>query len=556
MLRQETNSERQPTALAEFEFPAPQSADEATALFNLIKLDLTNKASERQFPTELAASLLEAKIAEVEKHLQSLKVTGEEDVAASCITGAEAIAGLLALPEAITDLARRDQLSAQMENWLERAQLSQAYVAQMVPIHDDWDESLATVMSQNTRFFSDPNHGAIPYTWIIRRTLDRMEINHRISVLQDAVASGNTENLGLAFAGNFADESDLEKLAVQKAEAFFIYSTKVPEENITARKNALENAIIILASNFIDLNHKTEPILDANTLKGQRIYGQAVHDYTNVSNFESIGDKINERLKAQGCITTALVGFQAMVQMIDNSTMIENHVREQLSNAAVDFQDNDFNRKRDELADMYKRMFEMTIRQKNYQKDIKWRDESITSTYLEERSLIMRLDAILAGSDDPEPETHPNPDDERSLEDRLKTRLDTIRNSRVDVLTGINNVRKTLYDLEDEIAQLETEIKAKEKEVDVSLAPIVDRVNSKTSPLRAQLAQNRLGHVEYGNETYYTLRDALALQTERDLANHFGMIYAYELNDLRAHAAVMRQMAADAFKDSSEYVNA
>lgn len=554
MLRPEANAEHQPISLTEFEFPAPKSADEATALFDLVKLDLAGKPSERQVPTELAASLLEAKIAEIEKHLQSLKVTGEEDVAASCITGAEAIAGLLSLQGAVSDPDRIEQLTAQMNNWLERASLSQAQVAQMVPIHEDWDESLATIMSQSTRFFSDPNHGPVPYTWIIRRTLDRMEINHRISVLQDAVTSNDGEKLGLAFAGAFNDESDPERLAVKKAEAFFVYSTKVPHEDTATKKHALENALIILASNFVDLSHGTEPVLDANTLKGQRIYGQAIHDYTNIRHIDSIGETISDRLKAQGCLTSAIVGFQAMIQMLDNSTIIENHVRDQLSNASVDFQDADFNRKRDELADMYKRMFEMTIRQKNYQNDIKWRDENITATYIEEKSLRTRLDAVLAGLDDPEPETDTNPDDKRSLEEKLNTRLASIRSTRVGMLTDINSVRNTLYDLDVEIKQLETAIDAKVKEVDESLAPIVNRVRSKTDPLRAQLAQNRLGHVEYGNETYYTLRNALDLQTQRDLANHFGIIYSVELSELRAQAIVMRQMAAEALKN--EYANA
>lgn len=552
------NAERQQTTLAEsYEFPAPKSPQETEALLNIIRIDLADddEHHEKLVPSDIATIALLTKIAEIKKYVESVKPTGEEDIAARCIEGAEAIAGLLAIAANIDDPAERaglESLGGLMANWLERAELSQRFVRETVPIHHEWDESLATIMSQPTRCFSDPVQGPIPYTWILRRTVARIGMDHHVETLKAALGSGDPADLGRAFAGNLADDPNPDRLAVDKANYLFGYSAMLPDDAAPTKKHILEQALAIMSSNFIDIN-LDDPNLNHEQLVGLRIYGQALHDYATTLPENSQDEVLSLMERSVRYLDTSLIGLKAEQKQIDDATRQEDTLRENISSEMVAFHEKEFTKKRDDLASLYKQLshLTLTLRERNYPQDIERRGNIIENANAEMKDIHNRLKAIKAGEPDPIIDDD-NPDDIRPIEVKLITRIDALRQFIRTTAEGANGVRQALYDLEDKIAEVRQEIEKQGKIVRDELAIIVAGVSQKTDPLRKGLSANRVGEMYYGNSAYYNVKNALELSSQIDLANHFDIVYSGELNDLRRAAEARQHVGESAVRQSEE----
>lgn len=539
-----------PLTLATYEFPAPRNLAQNEVLLNILRIDSAiDNPDDRLVPSDVAVVALETQISMIADRLNSIAIRSEQDVAATCIDGAEAIAGLLAVPNGITDEQRRDELVQQMANWLKRAELSSNYLKGDVPIHRDWNESVATIMSQNARFFSDPNQGMRPYTTILRRTLDRIDIEHRIIRLKSAATEPS--ELGQAFADRFGEEQTPEELATAQANALFEYSTRLDEDQIAIKRYSLESAISIISASFVDLDIERDS-LNFDQLKRLRIYGQALHDYV-----ELLPDKYSDtavalRERSVKYLTVALTGISAEIAVLDGQTMYENSTRQQLSDTALEFQRESFREKRETVARLYKELFGLTLQEKEFIKDIEHRRKDIARLDIEEEELRHRLDEIEAGRPDPLQEEFDNPDDERSIAERITSRLDGIMRTRPEMSYDLSRIRGLLYSKETEIIDLQLSIDAEAAKLTVELDAIIREVNIKSDPLRQQLLSNSLGHLEHGNLAYKTIDNALDAKKQRDLADHFSIVYTGELILIRDEVARRREIARRAISDTSD----
>lgn len=538
------------------EFNLPTSQKERDALLGLVRLDqhTNTPLGDLIVDPELAVAVLDFELRSATDTYRNVfgqdsTIHGEADLIEASLKAAEAIAGILATPMGVTDVTERDALEQSMVQWLARAKRSDHYIEQGVKTHTDWEESRSTIALRSAPAFSDPRFEPISMQTIMSMTLHRIDTKNRIDRLAEAVISDDPAELGKSLGQAF-EHPDKHVAAGLRGKAFFELAAASNGANTEQKQWALLQAKhhfdIAFASVDID-DEGPEAELSPEQAVQLRLYGQTIHDLAELRDDPTDRVSVSMRKRAITYLQKSLQNHTVYLDALQAEKGDEDTARMDMAKVAQVYDAEGFTTLRNEVARLNVELFNGWVRVKDYKQDIDNRGR-IISNFGEERNILNeRLRRLTEGLPDTVSEPD-NPDDPRSVDERIRTRLEQIATTLPRLHEEIRRVNAEKQKIEDSLAEIEAKraaVVAKETNL---LRSINKHVRKRLQPVVQQLRSNRLGQIVPGNEQYFAAKDILRCFDERDKSDYFTVLYMAELDVLQHEIEQRKALAREALQ--------
>lgn len=541
------------------EFDLPTSQKERDALLGLIRLDQhTNPPlGDLIVNPELAVAVLDSELRLAidtyrDRHSKDSKIHGEADLVEASLKAAEAIAGMLATPMGITDPTERTELEQAMVDWLARAKRGNHFIEENVKTHTVWEESKATIALRTAPTFSDPRFEPIMMHTIMSRTLHRIDTRDRIDRLERAVMSDSPVELGKSLGQAF-EHPDKHVAAGLKGKAFFELAAASAETRVEQKQWALLQAKRHFDAAFasVDIDDDSpEAELSPEQAVQLRLYGQTIHDLADLREDPTDRVSVAMRKRAITYLQKSLQNHTVYLDALRAEKDEEDTARMDMATVARVYDAEGFTRVRNELSRLNVELFNGWVRTKDYQRDIDDRGRIICDMGEERNTLNERLRRLAEGL--PDTITEPdNPDDPRSVEERIRTRLDQIAATLPRLHEDIRRVGAEKQKVEDRLARIEAKRAVVASEEAGILRSINKHVIKRLQPVMQQLRGNRLGQIIPGNEQYFAAKDILRCFDERDKSDYFTVLYVAELDVLQHEIEKRKALAREALENAT-----
>lgn len=542
------------------EFDIPTTPQQRDALIGLIRLDRYTNAplGEENVSPELAVTLFDSQLQRATRayrnvHAPDSGVHGESDLLDLSLDAADAIAGMLATPMGITEPEERAALEQSLGEWLARAERTNRVLELNSKTHTNWDESLATIAFDDVRIFYTPNHGSVSYQDFMGRTLHRIDAQDHMARLQTAfVANNPTTELGKVLGSAF-EHDDTHIAAGLQAKAFFEFSA-LPDINPEQKQWALRRANQLFEAAFANVpidddSPKTE--LTPEQAVQLRLYGQTIHDLADIQDPNPDGtDKIamSMRARAVRLMQKSLETHAVYQEVLEQERKAEGEIRMDIAVETRAYDAEDFTRIRDELARLNVELFNAWIRARDLTNDLNQHGERISALNVEQMQQQKRLADIANGLPDPYPEQEQdsNPDDTRTVSERINTRLIAIASDLPRKHADAQRVgaeKRKHGEYMDELEKQRDEVAEQETKM---LLAINTQVRRRLEPLWQKLREGRVGEIVPGNEAYLAVKDILRSADERNQSDYFLRLYQGELGIIHSKIEERKRQLAEA----------